>query len=229
MKMTMIVIRRLHIFAFFWVNCYHINKSPCADYRRVFSNHKVDRNDILPRKQQLGPFFPPQKPTTNDAKIRYENSESYFRSLADIAWKDCASVQRTYKYDAMRKKINIDAIREKFNQKKQPPKKIEIRKSSSSKIRYGITKSTDAGDEDSSDQTSGDETYARLQEEYLSNLPSTSVSRTNPAFIRKNLHKKAKHSSKNTPLKDEESEFSYLDETVHNQSVNEKRKKPKKL
>uniref|UniRef100_A0AC34FCG9 Uncharacterized protein n=1 Tax=Panagrolaimus sp. ES5 TaxID=591445 RepID=A0AC34FCG9_9BILA len=205
---------------------YEINKSPCADYRRVFSMDQTERNKFIRRKSELKEFFPPKNPSANDAKQRYEAGEKYFRELADLAWKDCASAQRIYKYEAMRKKINVDAIREKFNKKKPLPKKPEVKKPAASKTKRRITTAAAAADDDSSDHASGDDTYNQLEKEYLSNLPSTSLPRTTPALLKKNLHKKPKNSSKNIPVKDERSEYSFLDETEQNQ-LKKKRKRPK--
>jgi hypothetical protein len=99
---------------------------PSADYRRTFSIKPEERKKWTHRKGELGPFFPPKNPDVSAVRNRYEAGENLYKRLMDLAWKDSASAQKEYSYEAMRKKINVDAIRDKYNQptaKKQPKSK----------------------------------------------------------------------------------------------------------
>jgi hypothetical protein len=147
-----------------------------------------------------------------------------------LAWKDSASAIQNYKYDVMRKKINVDAIREKYNRKRPLPDGHRSRCNTplAKKRRRKSNQAHPTPHEDDSNQPSPEtEAERRLQEEYLAFLPSTSLAKTTPAFVKKSLQKKAKvnapHTIHEEQIKSENRQFSYLDATIEDEADRRRR------
>jgi hypothetical protein len=149
-----------------------VDEIPSADYRRAFSIKPEEQEKWAHRKAELGPFFPPKNPDVSAVRNRYEAGENLYKRLMDLAWKDSASAQKVCSYEAMRKKINVDATREKYNQpiaKQQPKSKKQYL------ARADRPSTSQVPADDSSDHASSNETLdRRLQDQYFANvLPTT--------------------------------------------------------
>jgi hypothetical protein len=175
---------------------------PSADYRRAFSIKPEERKKWIHRKVELGPFFPPKNPDVSAVRNRYEASENLYKRLMDLAWKDSASAQSVYSYEAKRKQINVDAIREKYNQPiaKQQPKS---KKQCVARANRPTTSQVPA--DDSSDHASDDETLNQLQDQYFANVLPTTF---HPQKSRIKKNRTSQELTPESPVKPEHSESS---------------------
>jgi hypothetical protein len=193
---------------------YSENGFPYADYRRMFSVVDEQRAKWKVKRYQLGSMYPPKHIDANSAKTRFQNGENLFKKLADISWKDCASFERNYKYAVMRKRVNVDLIRQKYKRKLAPPEgSTSNTASSSTKKRRRPGPACSNQEECSSSRLSTSLLAKKMppSEDFSNSTPSSSkniLHKTNKAaFISRNDHKKARiGSSQGTDLDHNESE-----------------------
>jgi hypothetical protein len=175
---------------------------PSADYRRAFSIKPEERKKWTHRKAELGPFFPPKNPDVSAVRNRYEAGENLYKRLMDLAWKDSASAEKVCSYEAMRKKINVDAVRDTY---KQPIAKQQPKSKKQCLARADRPTTSQVPADDSSDHASSDETSDRLQDQYFANVLPTTFP---PHKTGSKKNRTPQELTTESPVEREDSEFS---------------------
>ena len=67
------------------------------------------------RKDSLGSFVPPKKPTAKTASIRYEQTQKQWKKWSKLAWDGSASAGSHNQFMAMRQKVNTEELVRKYN------------------------------------------------------------------------------------------------------------------